>query len=345
MQLERLDAFLLVHRPNIYYLCGFTGTAGALLIGPRGVLLFTDSRYTLQARDEVEGAWVRVERKSLLAAAGREMARQRARRVGFEAARLTVARMEELKPAAGSRVRWVGWDGQVENLRSVKSDAEIAVMRQAADIACACLEETFPLVKPGVREAELAAELEYRFRLRGAEGPAFETIVASGPRSALPHARASNKTLGKNELVVFDLGAILRGYSSDLTRTVFLGRAPVRVRQWYRAVVEAQHAARDALRPGVKAETVDAAARQVLRKAGLAGQFVHSTGHGLGLEVHEVPRLGRGDRTPLNAGNVVTIEPGIYVEGVGGIRIEDDAVVRPGGAEVITRTSQEFFEL
>jgi Xaa-Pro aminopeptidase len=210
-----------------------------------------------------------------------------------------------------------------------------------------------PLVRPGIREFELAAEIEYRMRRLGAEGPAFETIVAFGERSALPHARPTGRKLRKNELVVLDLGAILRHYCCDLTRTVFVGKAPARVRGWYEAVLEAQGAALQALRSGVTAGQVDEAARSVLRGHRLSQNgterldkfFTHSTGHGLGLEVHEQPRLAAGQKQVLQVSNVVTLEPGIYVQGVGGIRIEDDAVVTAGKAKLLTTARRGFLEL
>ena len=182
-------------------------------------------------------------------------------------------------------------------------------------------------------------------RRKGASGEAFETIVASGPRSALPHARPTDKRVGKNELVVLDLGAILGQYCCDLTRTVYVGRAPARIRRWYQAVQQAQAAAREALRDGVAAAQVDAAARRILKRFRLNHRFVHSTGHGLGLEVHEEPRLARGQTKLVQAGNVVTVEPGVYVEGVGGIRIEDDVAVFPNGTEVLTSAPREFLEI
>jgi Xaa-Pro aminopeptidase len=207
------------------------------------------------------------------------------------------------------------------------------------------MEKAFKLLRPGIRESEVAAEIEYQMKRQGASGASFETIVASGKRAALPHARPTSKRLKKNELVVLDLGAILGHYCSDMTRTVFLGRAPRRVRDWYRAVNEARAAAVAAVRPGVRCGEVDAAAREVLKKSGLDQYFVHSTGHGLGLEVHEDPRVARGQSIRLEAGNVITIEPGIYVEGVGGIRIEDDIAVRFRGSEVLTRVTRDLIEL
>ncbi|MHB8754413.1 MAG: M24 family metallopeptidase [Candidatus Acidiferrales bacterium] len=345
MAADHLDAFFISHLPNISYLTGFSGSSGVLLVTNSGATLFTDPRYTAQSKQEVTAARVKIVRGSALGAIGTQLASRRDRRIGFEAAHVTVAQKGALDKAAKSRIRWLPWDGKVEKLRMVKDESELSTMREAAAIACSSWQEILPLVKPGVAEADLAAELEFRMRRKGAAGPAFDTIVASGERGAWPHARASRKLVKKNELVVFDLGAILRGYSSDLTRTVFVGRAPAEVRRWYGAVLEAQTAARDALHPGVTAEKVDAAARRVLDRAGLGTKFIHSTGHGLGLEVHEMPRLGRGDHSVLRAGTVVTLEPGIYVEGKGGIRIEDDALVTESGAAYLTHANRELIEL
>jgi Xaa-Pro aminopeptidase len=238
-------------------------------------------------------------------------------------------------------------DGRVaiEKLRAVKDAVELATMGEAAVLISDVFRGVLRAIKPGIRELELAGEIEYGMKRRGAEGPSFETIVASGPRSAWAHARPSAKLLRKDELVVLDQGAILRGYCSDMTRTVFLGRSPAKVRRLYDAVLEAQEAAKAAIRPGVTAGRVDAAARGVLRRRGLARYFTHSTGHGLGIEVHEMPRLGRGDETVLEEGMVVTVEPGVYVEGFGGVRIEDDVVVTAGGAVDLTNAPRELLEL
>jgi Xaa-Pro aminopeptidase len=218
-------------------------------------------------------------------------------------------------------------------------------MREAAVLISKVIAELIPTIKPGIAEVELAAEIEYAIKWRGGSGPSFETIVASGPRSAWAHARPTSKPLRKNELVVLDQGAILRGYCSDMTRTVFLGRASARVRRMYCAVLEALEAARSAIKPGVTAGDVDAAARRVLKGYALAKYFTHSTGHGLGLEIHEMPRLGRGEKTLLEEGMVVTVEPGVYVEGLGGIRIEDEVVIAPTGAVNLTTAPREFLEL
>jgi Xaa-Pro aminopeptidase len=218
-------------------------------------------------------------------------------------------------------------------------------MRKAAILAGEIVKFAVGLLKPGVCEREVGAEIEYEMRKRGASGPAFETIVAFGSRSALPHARPTGKRLRKNELVVLDLGVILGHYCSDITRTVFVGRAPKRIQSWYKAVLEAQGAAIRTVREGVSCGEVDAAARRVLEGNGLGHLFVHSTGHGLGLEVHEDPRVAKGQARRLESGNVITIEPGVYAEGIGGIRIEDDVAVHAGRTEVLTCAPRDLIEL
>jgi Xaa-Pro aminopeptidase len=265
--------------------------------------------------------------------------------VAISPARLSLANWTILKKAAGKGVRWVASDGIVDRLRAVKDAAEIDRIRDAARVGSEVMNETIRLVRPGVTELDLAAEIGYRMRRKGASGESFEAIVAAGPRSALPHARPSSRQIGRNELVVLDLGAILRRYCSDLTRTVYVGRAPARVRQWYQAVLEAQAAARAAVRAGVTTGEVDAAARSLLLRKNLGRYFVHSTGHGIGLEIHEDPKLARGQKALLEPGNVITLEPGVYIEGVGGIRIEDDILVTPRGAEVLTTAPREFLEI
>jgi Xaa-Pro aminopeptidase len=226
-----------------------------------------------------------------------------------------------------------------------KDAAELAQMRRAAILVSDVVQSAIGLLKPGIREFEVAAEIEYQMRKRGASGPAFETIVAFGERAALPHARPTAKRLRKNELVVLDLGAILGHYCSDITRTMYVGRAPKRIRTWYQAVLEAQGAAIAAAKSGAACLNVDGAARQVLGSYRLDDLFVHSTGHGLGLEVHEDPRVARGQEKRLEPGNVITIEPGVYSAGIGGIRIEDDVAIHADRTEVLTRAPRDLIEL
>jgi Xaa-Pro aminopeptidase len=342
----RAAVFVVSHRPNLFYLTGFTGDAGMLVVEPARATLFTDGRFTTQARKEAHGVRLAITRKALAAEIGAYLrVRVPGRTIAFEEDRLSVAQFHELRRAGGRRLHYLGLRGQVEGMREVKSAAEIARMRAAAALGSRIMRQAISLVRPGISERELAAEIEYRMKQAGAEGPSFETIVASGPRSALPHGRPTSKRLKKKELVVIDLGVILRGYCSDLTRTVHIGRASPEVRRWYAAVLAAQQAARAAVRAGVAAGEVDEAARGILRRERLDRFFIHSTGHGLGLEVHERPSLGASQAARLRAGSVVTIEPGIYIPGRGGIRIEDDVLVLPGGPETLTSAPRDLMEI
>lgn len=339
---------LVTHLPDVFYLTGFTGSAAVLVVSANSASLFTDSRYTFQAREEVHGAHIHIAKEGLIRAAGeaiRGLSASRRASIAYSPSQLTVAQKASVESAAAVKIRWIAADRLVGRLRAVKDPEELSAMREATELISNVFEKVLKVIHPGVRETDLAAEIEYQMKRAGAAGPSFETIVASGPRSAWAHARPTSKLLKKNELVVLDQGAILRHYCSDLTRTVFVGRAPSKVRQLYSAVLEAQTAAKRAIRPGIEAEAVDRAARQVLKKRGLGRYFTHSTGHGLGIEVHEVPRLGRGERTLLEAGMVVTVEPGVYVEGFGGIRIEDDVVVTSHGFEELTTARRDLLEL
>lgn len=341
LEARKLSLLVVTDLRNIFYLTGFRGSAGVAIFGSSQARLWVDPRYTLQAEEDARGVDVLEERGVLLKAVGRWLQKKRPRRVGYEDSHLTCADFRALAGETPRAVRFTPAGKVVEELRFVKDQDEIAVIRQAGRITAAAFEEVLPLVQPEVRETDLARELEYRLRQKGAEGAAFETIVASGPRGALPHARASSKLLGKDELVIFDLGAILRGYAADMTRTVYLGRPGRRVRLLYNAVLEAQQRAVEALREGTRAGDVDALVRRVLRRRGLAKYFTHSTGHGVGLDIHEEPRLGRGEKTRLEAGCVVTAEPGVYLKGLGGIRVEDTVLVGAKGPEILTPASKD----
>src|SRR5215472_12167552 len=339
-------ATLLVTRPaNWFYLTGFTGESGALIVSKKGTTLVTDGRFMVQAKAEATGIHIRQQEATLLESVARVLRDLRARRVGFDPAHMSVSELQGARKASRRRLEWVPVAGTVETLRMRKDAGELAQMRKAAILAGEIIDFAIRVLKPGVSESEVAAEIEYQIRKRGAAGPSFETIVAFGSRAALPHARPTGKRLRKNELVVLDLGVILGHYCSDITRTVFVGRAPKRIQAWYKAVLEAQGAAISSVREGVSCGEVDAAARRVLESYGLGRLFVHSTGHGLGLEVHEDPRVAKGQSRPLESGNVITIEPGVYAEGVGGIRIEDDIAVHAGRTEVLTRAPRDLIEL
>ena len=322
-----------------------------MVVESQSSTLFTDGRYAVQAPQEVKRAGVRVTipQGSVLKAAGAHLAsiqpRQRSLPVAYDPAQVTVMQHKDFRRAAGSRISWLSATGWVEDLRLLKSPSEITKMRAAARLISKVFDQVVPLIRPGVTELELAAEIDYRMRKLGASGPSFETIVASGPRAALPHARPTSKRIRRNELVVLDAGAILADYCSDMTRTVFIGRATNQVKMWYRAVLDAQRAGIAACGAGAESGEPDSAARRVLESQGLGKYFVHSTGHGVGLEIHEAPRLAKGQKAKLQGGMVVTIEPGIYVEGVGGIRIEDDVAIHAGRTEILTTATRELLEL
>jgi Xaa-Pro aminopeptidase len=341
LEANRLDALVFLTGPNLRYLTGFTGSNGALLMNAGEALFFTDPRYAIQCRQETD-CRVRIAKGSLLADLAAAIARKRLRRVGVEKSRITLEQYDAFDKQLPARSSLRGVSGWVERLRSRKSPAEVELIRRSVGLNSKAFEQAVAYVKPGMREIELAAELEYRMRRLGAERPAFETIVACGPRSAKPHASPGEDAFAPKELVVVDVGACRKGYMSDMTRMLHIGKPSRRVKQSYRAVLAAQLAAIDAVRPGVRAAQVDQAARRELRKAGLDKAFTHSTGHGLGLEIHESPRLGRKDATVLEPGMVVTIEPGIYIEDFGGIRIEDTVVVTANGCDVLTPTGKEL---
>lgn len=342
---EKIDVFLITSRPNVRYLSGFTGSNGLILAAPGSMVFFTDPRYTLQASIEVACTTVVVPRGSLLAAAVKYINRRRIRRVGFEKPHLSYEQYLFLDEKLPATARLKPLDDVVERQRMVKTGEEIAAIRRSVDTNSRAFDRAIKKIKAGIRETDVAAEVDYQMRRLGAEGTAFDTIIASGERTALPHARPTSNVLRDDELLLIDMGASQGGYASDMTRMVHLGRKSRKAEQLHAAVLEAQLAAVDAVRPGVPVVEVDAAARQVLKKHGLDQAFTHSTGHGLGLEIHEPPRIGRGDRTRLESGMTITIEPGVYLQDFGGIRIEDTVVVTQTGCEVLTPTPKELITL
>jgi len=343
-----LDGLLVTHLPDVRYLCGFTGSNAALAMAGGRAVLFTDGRYTLQARAEALGTRVVIASKPAVAAACEWLVTAEVGRCGFDAAHTTVAALDAMRKAVPAKVRrrmFVAAESFVTRLREIKDAAEIGRIRKAALLGCTLFDGMLGYLRPGLREMEVAAELEHAARLAGAEAMSFETIVASGERSALPHGRASEAKLPKRGFVTMDFGVVLDGYMSDMTRTVHLGRALEGEREVYDAVLEAQEAAVAAVAPGVTAGDVDEAARSVLRRAGLDRFFTHSTGHGVGLEIHEGPRLAAKQAQPLKAGMVITIEPGVYMPGRFGLRIEDMVLVTAAGSEVLTPSVKAWIEL
>jgi Xaa-Pro aminopeptidase len=320
------------------------------LVQETGSVFFTDVRYDTQARAQVKGAKVVVGRKALLTTCGEWISERRKRAkgwtIGVESDYLPVAEKKRIRGLLPSGVKLQDAPAIVERARMVKDEDELELIRAAVRLGAKLFDRALEVLKAGVTEVEVAAEMEYAARRAGAEAMSFPTIIASGARSALPHGRATQQKIALGAFVVCDFGVILDGYCSDQTRTVWVGDASdangKEARRAYEAVREAQEAAITAVRPGVSVGEVDAAAREVLRKAGLGRYFTHSTGHGVGLEIHEAPRVAAGQKEILKPGMVITIEPGVYFPGKWGIRIEDMVAVTEGGCAVMTPTSKEF---
>ncbi len=341
----RFDGLLISHLPNIRYLCGFTGSAGLLLVEEAGSVFFTDVRYDIQAHEEVKASKIVIARKAVMQAIGDHLGRRRRRKawhIGIEAEHFTVADKKRFAKLTPSGVALKDAPPIVERARMVKDENELQKTRAAVALGAKLFDRAVEVLRPGLKEVDVAAEMELAARHAGAEQMSFPTIIASAARSALPHGRASEQQIRAGGFVVCDFGVILSGYCSDQTRTVWVGAVPVDARQAYDAVREAQQAAIEAVHPGIPVGEVDAAARKVLQKAGLGRYFTHSTGHGVGLEIHESPRVANGQREILQPGMVITIEPGVYFPGKWGVRIEDMVAVTASGCEVLTPTSKDF---
>ncbi|HET6215982.1 MAG TPA: Xaa-Pro peptidase family protein [Acidobacteriaceae bacterium] len=348
MKQRGIESLLVTHLADVRYLCGFTGSNALLAITATRAAMFTDGRYIAQARQETSAARVVIAPKSAREEACRWLAASGAKHCAFDPETTTVADLAVYRKALppGSRGFFEPLaEPLVRNLRLIKDQDELGLMKQAARLGVDLFHELLPQLEPGLPETTVAALLEQSARTRGAEGMSFETIVASGPRSAFPHGRATAQRLPRKGFLTLDFGVILKGYCSDMTRTVFLGQPTRRERFTYDSVLEAQQAAVAAVKPGVSCGEVDEAARSVLRKAGLAEYFTHSTGHGVGLEIHEAPRIAADQSQSLLPGMVVTIEPGVYIAGQFGVRIEDMVVVTREGGQVLTQASTGWTQL
>lgn len=328
--------YLLITRPeNRLYLSGFTGSTGVLLIGLESADLLTDFRYLEQVKQQAPHFNLVQADQSVLGVTSELFRNYKGEKLFVEEEHLTLKQYKELTDKlAGAPVEPSG--GLVEQLRVVKDEEEINIIRQAMRLGDLAFEHILPRIKPGVSESELALELEFFMRGQGAKGLAFDTIMASGPRSALPHGVASERLLQQGDLLTMDFGVLYRGYNSDMTRTVVLGSPNEKQLEIYHIVLEAQLAGIAAVKAGVKASQVDKAARKVIRDKGYGEYFGHSTGHGVGLAIHERPRLSATDDTVLEAGMVVTVEPGIYLPDWGGVRIEDSVLVTEDGSLLLT---------
>ena len=347
LQHSGLDALLVTHLPNIRYLCGFAGSAAILAVSESRAILFTDGRYTQQAREEVQAASIRIERgkSASVSATGWLKGARALKRIGIEPEHLTLAEKDTLAAAVPNRARLVKAPPVVERMRMVKDADEIRLIRNACQLGVKLFEDLRKTIRSGSTESEVAGQLEFRARKFGAEQMAFSTIIVAGARSALPHGLASQAKLPRRGFVVCDFGVILTGYCSDMTRTLSMGRPSGNARRTYEAVMEALQAALAAVRPGSVVGEVDFAARNLLRNNRLSRYFTHSTGHGLGLEIHEAPRVAEGQREVLQPGMVITVEPGVYLPGEFGVRIEDTVLVTKTGCEILTACSKELIEV
>ena len=353
----KLDYLLITHLPNILYLTGFTGSSAVLLVGDgeagnREAILFTDGRYRTQAREEVKNARIVIGSKAPALAAAEWLAglrglraHRQSRNLGIESECLSVGARDRLSAALRGKARLRSAPALVERARMLKDAEELARIRAACKLGASLFGAACKTIRPGAREVEVAAAMEFEARRNAAEGMSFPTIIAAGPRSAVIHGRASQARIPSRGFVVCDFGVILAGYCSDRTRTVHVGKPSQQAKDFYGAVLEAQQAAIAAVRPGVTAGEVDEAARSVLRKWRLARWFTHSTGHGVGIEIHEAPKVAAGQTQKLEPGMVVTIEPGAYVPGKWGVRIEDVVVVTPSGCEVLSPEDKELVVL
>jgi Xaa-Pro aminopeptidase len=349
---ENLDGFIVASHAvdiiqpfNIRYLCGFSGDTGLLIIRPKSAHFLCDGRFHEQARNEVKGARV-IPTKSYPAHELKNLTQfhGKNKRYGYEAEYLSCGDLQAIKGGL-SDVLMVPTRGAVTELSIIKDKYEIELIQKAVDISDTAFVRILGYLKPGIREIEVAAELEYQMKMLGSEKAAFPTIVASGYRSALPHGVASRKKIARGDFVTFDFGATYEGYVSDLTRTVVIGKATGRQKKIYNTVLRAQKAAIRKIKPGVEGKTVDAAARKVIEKAGFKKYFNHGTGHGIGIYIHVSPSLGSKSVDRLKKGMVVTVEPGIYIPKWGGVRIEDDVVVTGTGCRILNEAPKNMLEV
>ncbi|MEW6014257.1 MAG: Xaa-Pro peptidase family protein [Candidatus Zixiibacteriota bacterium] len=342
---ENLDGFLVNRLVHIRYLCGYSGSSGLLIVREKDAFFLTDFRYKDQAAKEVKGAKVIItkgdaisELKDLKQFQGKNL------RYGFESAHVTHGELQRIQNGLAGALLVPATD-MVEQFSVIKDADEIASLQKAMDITDTAFERILGYLRPGLRENEVRAELEYQMMTLGSEKPAFETIVASGYRSAMPHGVASKKKIARGDFVTFDFGAMYNGYTADLTRTVVVGKASDRQRKVYNIVLRAQLAAIKKVRHGVEGKMVDKVARDIINKAGFGKNFGHGLGHGLGVYIHSKPNVGPRSTDTLKSGMVITIEPGIYISGWGGVRIEDDVLVTTRGGRVMTRSPKNLFEL
>lgn len=338
MQKDNIDAFLVTRPENVYYLSGSKGVEGYLVITPDKTMIITDFRYLEQAAAQAPQCKIVDISGEIYKSMGEVLSPYAS--IAYEEDFLTVKQLRSLQEFIQSK--WLPYDGVVEKLRMVKDEDELNSLRQAAKIADDAFLHILKIIVPGISEVEIAGEMEYFMRKAGSEGPSFEFIVASGGRGALPHGSASTKKIANGEMVTLDFGAIYNGYHSDITRTVAVGEPTDQMLKIYDLVYEAQTSALAQVQAGKRCSDIDAVARGIISDAGFGDNFRHGLGHGVGLEIHEEPRFNKVDHSILAANMVITVEPGIYLPGIGGVRIEDSVIVLPDGYELLTKVSKDL---
>jgi Xaa-Pro aminopeptidase len=338
MKTQDIKALLVNDLINIKYLTGFTGTSAILLVTLDKGFLFTDFRYIEQAQKQAKSVEIVEVKKKAFTDIGKLLDSEGIDHLGFDPDKLTYGRYMELKNTIKQRLNPI--KGVIEELRMVKQNEELALMRKAAKISDKAFEYILPKIRPGIKERKLALDMEFFMKENGAEALSFETIIASGERSAMPHGTASERKLKKNDLVVMDFGCVYKGYCSDMTRTVVVGNPSHKQKKIYEIVLNAQENALSNLRAGIKCNEADRLARQIIKNKGFGQNFGHSLGHGVGLEIHEQPILAPSNCEELKTGMTVTVEPGIYIKGFGGVRIEDLVVIKKNGIENLTKSTK-----
>ncbi len=340
---NEVDAILVTNAFNRRYVSGFTGTAGAVLITRDQKLFITDFRYVSQAHDQAKGFTIVEHKKTMEEEIAKQIDRLNIKKLAFESETVTYDKYKLYQERFNTEL--VGVKGVFENIRVIKTKAEIEVLKQAAQIADATFDHILTFIKPGISELDVANEMEFFMRKEGATSSSFDIIVASGYRSALPHGVASEKIIEHGELVTLDFGALYKGYCSDITRTIAVGEISDELKNIYDVVLEAQKRGVAGVKPGMTGEEADKLTRDYITEQGYGKYFGHSTGHGIGLEIHEGPRLAPKNTAVLKENMVVTVEPGIYIPEVGGCRIEDDIVLSASGNDVITTSPKELITL
>lgn len=338
-----IDGMLITNSYNRRYMTGFTGTAGVAVVGKTNAVFITDFRYVEQASKQIEGYEIVQHTGLIIEEVAKQVARLGIQKLGFEQEDLSYAAFQAYEKKIEATL--VPVSGVVEKLRLIKSDSEIKILKEAAEIADAAFDHILHFIRPGVKEIEVANELEFFMRKQGAISSSFDIIVASGYRSALPHGVATDKVIEKGEFVTLDFGAYYKGYCSDITRTIAVGAVSDELKKIYDVVLQAQLRGMAGIKPGITGREADALTRDYIAEQGYGEYFGHSTGHGIGLEVHEGPALSVRSDIVLEPGMVVTVEPGIYIAGLGGVRIEDDTVVTADGNESLTRSPKDFIIL